>query len=168
MTDERAAVTVVDYSDAHREEMLELALRSWAPVFGQLRDAVPRFVYDNFWPDGWETRQRTELAQVVDGAPELVDVAVLDGRVVGWVVTRLHPEDSMGEVHVIVVDPEVQRQGIASVLLDRSHQRIREAGMRMVMVETGDDPGHAPARAVYRANGYKRWPVARYFQDLTG
>ena len=74
----------------------------------------------------------------------------------------------MGEVHVIVVDPEVQRQGIASVLLDRSHQRIREAGMRMVMVETGDDPGHAPARAVYRANGYKRWPVARYFKDLTG
>ncbi|MGO1417549.1 MAG: GNAT family N-acetyltransferase [Candidatus Corynebacterium faecigallinarum] len=73
-----------------------------------------------------------------------------------------------GEVHVIVVDPEVQRQGIASVLLDRSHQRIREAGMRMVMVETGDDPGHAPARSVYRANGYKRWPVARYFKDLTG
>lgn len=166
MTDERAAVTVVDYSDAHRVEMLELASRSWAPVFGQLRDAVPRFVYDSFWPDG---------GPAADGpcagggrGPELVDVAVLDGRVVGWVVTRLHPEDSMGEVHVIVVDPEVQRQGIASVLLDRSHQRIREAGMRMVMVETGDDPGHAPARAVYRANGYKRWPVARYFKDLTG
>ncbi|HIW90790.1 MAG TPA: GNAT family N-acetyltransferase [Candidatus Corynebacterium avicola] len=160
-------MTVVDYEPTHREEMLELALRSWAPVFEELRGAVPRFVYDNFWPEGWETRQREDLAQVVDEAPELVDVAILDGLVVGWVVTRIHAEDSMGEVHVIVVDPEVQRQGIASVLLERSHQRIRDAGMRMVMVETGDDPGHGPARAVYEANGYRRWPVARYFKDLT-
>ena len=54
MTDERAAVTVVDYSDAHREEMLELALRSWAPVFGQLRDTAIRFARyfgnsEEFW-----------------------------------------------------------------------------------------------------------------------
>jgi hypothetical protein len=39
--------------------------------------------------------------------------------------------------------------------------------MRMVMVETGDDPGHMPARRAYEAVGFERWPVARYFKDLS-
>jgi hypothetical protein len=33
-------------------------------------------------------------------------------------------------------------------------------------VETGDDPGHAPARAAYERTGFERWPVARYFREL--
>lgn len=36
----------------------------------------------------------------------------------------------------------------------------------MVMVETGGDRGHVPARATYEAEGFVRWPVARYFKDL--
>lgn len=36
------------------------------------------------------------------------------------------------------------------------------------MVETGDDPGHAPARSAYEAQGFERRPVARYLEDLTG
>jgi hypothetical protein len=38
--------------------------------------------------------------------------------------------------------------------------------MTMVMVETGGDPGHAPARGAYEAAGFERWPVARYFKAL--
>jgi len=38
--------------------------------------------------------------------------------------------------------------------------------MTMMMVETGGDPGHAPARHTYEAAGYQRWPVARYFKNL--
>src|SRR5699024_4836768 len=54
----------------------------------------------------------------------------------------------------------------AGALLDHAQARAREAGMRMVMVETGDDPGHEPARRLYESAGYQRWPVARYFADL--
>ena len=39
--------------------------------------------------------------------------------------------------------------------------------MRMVMVETGDDPGHVPARNDYEAAGFEPWPVARYFKNLS-
>lgn len=72
----------------------------------------------------------------------------------------------MGEIYVLAVDPDYQRRGIASTLMEHSYQRSREAGMNMVMVETGDDSGHAPARAVYEAAGFQRWPVARYFKNL--
>lgn len=52
------------------------------------------------------------------------------------------------------------------MLLDRAYARVNDAGLRMVMVERGDDPGHASARLTYEAAGFERWLVARYFTDL--
>jgi acetyltransferase, GNAT family len=43
---------------------------------------------------------------------------------------------------------------------------IQASGMDMVMVETGGDPGHQPARDAYESAGFERWPVARYFKKL--
>ena len=34
------------------------------------------------------------------------------------------------------------------------------------VVETGGDPGHAPARAAYEAAGFTLLPIARYFRVL--
>jgi hypothetical protein len=36
--------------------------------------------------------------------------------------------------------------------------------MTTVMVETGGDPGHAPARRTYESAGFRPFPVARYFK----
>lgn len=72
----------------------------------------------------------------------------------------------MGEVDVPAVDPRYQRHGVGRALLEHSFARSRHAGMAMVMVETGDDGGHAPARLAYEAMGFECWPVARYFKDL--
>ena len=73
----------------------------------------------------------------------------------------------MGQVYVLAVDPEGQRQGVGWALLDHSIDRSRIAGMVMGVVETGDDPGRASTRQVYKANGFARWPVDRYSRDLT-
>lgn len=162
----RGDLRIEPYRPAHRSAALDLAIRAWTPVFARLRGAVPRFVYDNFWREGWQARQRDDLARLLDDTPEDVDVAVVDGAVIGWVCTRIHAEDSMGEVHAIVVDPDHQGRGAGRALMDHAQARAREAGMRMVMVETGDDPGHEPARRLYESAGYQRWPVARYFADL--
>lgn len=167
-----AGLVVRPYRDSDRTETLELSLRSWQPVFNQLIQSVPRFVYDSFYPDGWAERQSADLAALLDSEPENIDVAEVAGRdfghtkVVGWVCTRLHPEDHMGEVYVVAVDPAFQRQGVGRALLDCADRRAVAAGMRMIMVETGDDPGHASSRASYESAGYQRWPVARYFKDL--
>ena len=159
-------VEIVAYRPEQRQALLDLSLRAWAPVFPLMEQDVPAFVYRSFYPEGWRQRQAADLAEVLDGEPDGVDVAVLDGRPVGWVCTRLHPEDRMGEVYIVVVDPDYQRRGIGRALMNHSTERSRAAGMAMVMVETGGDPGHAPARATYEGLGFQRWPVARYFKDL--
>lgn len=157
---------IVSFDPAHRKALLDLSIRAWDPVFPRVMEAVPRFVYESFYPHGWRQRQYDDLATTLDEEPDNIDVAIHESAPVGWVCTRLHPEDRMGEVYVLVVDPEHQRRGVGQALLEHSFRRIRAAGMGMVMVETGDDLGHAPARAIYESIGFERWPVARYFKDL--
>lgn len=157
---------VVAYDEAHRDALLDLSIRAWAPVFPSMKRDVPEFVYDTFYPQGWEARQRSDLATVLREEPENVDVALKGDLPVGWVCTRLRPDDSMAEIYVIAVDPEYQRHGIGRLLMERSYSRARKAGLGMVMVETGGDAGHTPARELYESDGFLQWPVARYFKNL--
>lgn len=158
--------SIVAYRDEYRDQIIELSIRAWTPVFPLTEADVPAFVYDAFYPDGWEVRQRADIETILNDEPDSVDVAVVNGVPVGWVCTRIHPEDSMGEIYVLAVDPDRQRAGVARMLMARSYERAAAAGARLIMVETGDDRGHAPARAAYEADGFVRWPVARYFKDL--
>ena len=72
----------------------------------------------------------------------------------------------VGEIYILAVDPAYQRQGVATTLMQFAMGKMREAGMAIVMVETGDDPGHSSSRATYENAGFDRWPVARYFRKL--
>lgn len=158
--------TVSAYRPDHRRAIVELSERAWTPVFTHLRRSVPPYVYDAFYPQGWWTRQRQDIEDVLDDNPDDTFVALAGERVCGWVSVRLHPEDSMGEIYILAVDPECQGYGIATSLMAAAHDRMRAAGMSIAMVETGDDAGHRPSRAAYESVGYERWPVARYFRDL--
>jgi GNAT superfamily N-acetyltransferase len=93
-------------------------------------------------------------------------VADADGAVCGFVAARLDHEASMGEIYLIAVDPEHQRLGIGSALTSVALDWVKQNGMAAAMVETGGDPGHAPARAVYEKAGFVQLPVARYFKKL--
>ena len=150
----------------HDPQVLALSLRAWAPVFNKLRSAVQPYVYKAFYPDGWRVRQTGDIDSFLQAERQNAWVAVEATSVVGWVGIRLHPEDRMGEIYIVAVDPDYQRRGIGSALVDHAIRKIREAGMEIAMVETGDDPGHAPSRATYQRAGFERWPVARYFRKL--
>jgi ribosomal protein S18 acetylase RimI-like enzyme len=160
------AVRIISYQVSHRQAVLDLSMLAWTPVFPQMQAAVPNYVFSAFYPKGWKARQIAELGAFLDEEGERAVVAVDGDDVLGWVGIRLHPEDSMGEIYVIAVHPAVQRRGVAAALLDHGFAQIKAAGMTMVMVETGDDPGHAASRATYERAGFERWPVARYFKKL--
>jgi GNAT superfamily N-acetyltransferase len=64
------------------------------------------------------------------------------------------------------VDPDFQRRGIAARLTAHALAWFKQAGMSIAMVETGGDPGHAPARRAYESSGFRLVPVARYFRPV--
>ena len=72
----------------------------------------------------------------------------------------------MGEIYILAVEPDQQRRGVASRLIEHAISQMRRASVAIVMVETGDDPGHTPSRATYERAGFQRWPVARYFREI--
>lgn len=67
---------------------------------------------------------------------------------------------------MIAVDPGFQRRGVATALTRHSLAWLRQAGMTTAMVETGGDPGDAPARRAYESLGFRPLPVVRYFRKL--
>jgi GNAT superfamily N-acetyltransferase len=157
---------LIPYAKEWRGRVVDLAIRAWAPVLHKTRDEVPGFVFDAFYPQGWQARQEADVTAMLDGAPETVWLAVEHEELVGFLGLRLHPEDRMGEIHILAVAPERQRQGVGRMLTNFAETYFRERGMRIVMVETVADSGHEPARRAYESSGYQRWPVARYFKPL--
>jgi ribosomal protein S18 acetylase RimI-like enzyme len=153
------------YEIQHREPVVHLSLRAWAPVFESLQRAMDSEVYAAFFPD-WRMIQQRAVEQVCEDEQTMVWVALAGALPVGFVALRLHQEDQMGEVYMLAVDPEVQGQGVGSALTSFALDRMREAGMVVAMVETGGDPGHAPARRTYERQGFRLFPVARYFKKL--
>ena len=161
-----SGIEIIPFGPEHEEAVLDLTLRAWTPVFAKTQSEVPRFVYDAFYPDGWARRQRADVAALLDTEPENFWLAVIGQELAGFVGIRIHPQDRMGEIHIIAVSPAHQRKGIGRHLLQFAEAHIRATGMKMIMVETVGDTGHEPARRVYEAFGFEPWPVARYFKPL--
>lgn len=157
-------MTIRPYRPADSEAVVRLALRAWEPVFASIRDALDSAVYEAFYPNGWRSHQRSDVEAAL--AEQDVWVAEHDGAVVGFVSVVLHPDDGVGEVHMIAVDPDHQQGGIGAALTDHAVEWMWEAGVKLAMIETGADPGHGPARRLYERSGFGLWPVARYFKAL--
>jgi ribosomal protein S18 acetylase RimI-like enzyme len=157
---------IIPYRPEFRDRVVELAVSAWTPVFAKTRNEVPCFVYEAFYPQGWEARQTIEVDSLLSNEPENIWLAIQGTELVGFVGVRIHRQDQMGEIYIVAVSPDRQRQGIGRKLMEFAEQHIRASGMKMIMVETIGDAGHEPARRAYEAFGFERWPVARYFKPL--
>jgi GNAT superfamily N-acetyltransferase len=153
------------YDPRHLNAVVRLSLRAWTPVFESIEKALDPDVYREFYPD-WRVSQEKAVAEVCGAADMTVWVALDGGSSVGFVAVRLHAADRMGEIYMIAVDPDHQRRGVARALTEAALEWMKRAGMSIAMVETGGDPGHAPARRAYENLGFRLFPVARYFKKL--
>ncbi len=153
------------FREPDREAVIALALRAWEPVHASLRRVLGEEVYPALVPD-WRRSQHDEVAGSVDADDQRVWVAEDDGAVAGFATARMLPEDDMGEIHLLAVDPEHQGRGVGTALTGAATDWIREQGAAVAMVETGGDDGHAPARAAYERAGYTALPIVRYFRKL--
>jgi ribosomal protein S18 acetylase RimI-like enzyme len=96
-----------------------------------------------------------EVASTNPGGPlDLSCVAEVNGRVIGFIWGRLAfagiPVDEVGIIHMIIVDPDYQKRGIAAKLVDALAKRCKERGVKTV-------------RAVIDE---RHWELQNYFQKL--
>lgn len=153
------------YVPSDREAVVELSLRAWEPVFGSIRESLDATLYRHFFPD-WREAQQKSVEETIGDANMHVWVADENGVLAGFTAVAIRSPE-MGEIYMIAVDPAFQGRGVGGALTQTACTWIREQGVPVAMVETGADPGHAPARRTYERAGFSQWPAARYFKLLT-
>ncbi len=88
-------------------------------------------------------------------------VAVDGEAVIGFVLTYPRPMDEesadvtpdTSQLSFIAVDPNYQRQGIASALINRAVEQAQKAGMRWMSLWT-DEKNNEGARSLYEKKGF--------------
>ncbi|PLZ85789.1 GNAT family N-acetyltransferase [Fischerella muscicola] len=154
------------YDKSQLDAIKSLSLRAWAPVFDSIQKVMDFEVYHSFYPNDWCVSQLHAVEEVCAAEDTKVWVAIDSDSTVGFVAVKLHSQSSLGEIYMIAVDPDYQRRGIGSALIEFALDWMKAAGMSVAMVETGGDPGHAPARCTYEKLGFRLFPTARYFKKL--
>ena len=155
------------FEDRDTEAVVGLSLRAWAPAFASLEQTLGSEIFRRQHPD-WREDQRRAVEEVCATKKGRVWVAEAGvGAVAGFVAVELdNPERGMGEICMLGVDPDHQGGGLGTALTEFALDRLKDAGMRVAMVETGGDPGHAAARRTYEKAGCTLLPIARYFKNL--
>lgn len=107
-------MVIEPYDDSKLDAIIRLSPRAWEPVFESLQDAVGPAVYRAFYHDDWRAAKRQAVESVCSDEDMHVWVAAEQSRTAGFVALKLHPEDRMGEIYMIAVDPDFQRRGSES------------------------------------------------------
>jgi GNAT superfamily N-acetyltransferase len=154
------------FEEEDLEAVVEFSLRAWEPVFASIRSVLGDEVFLRLHPE-WQKSQAEAVRSSCTNPDRDVFVAVADDRPVAFVAVALNAfHERMGVIDIIGVDPDYQRRGISKRLTEIATEHMRGRGMDIAVVETGGDPGHAPARAAYESAGFTLLPIGRYFRLL--
>ena len=153
------------YFDEDLEDIVNLSLLAWEPVFVSFRQILGPKIFPILYPD-WRRAQQEGVETTCNNKENAsVLVAEVDGVVVGFVAYVMH-EDGSAEVVLLAVHPEYQNSGIGTELNKVALQEMKARGVKLAVVGTGGDESHAPARRSYEKAGYTGLPLVRYYKDL--
>jgi ribosomal protein S18 acetylase RimI-like enzyme len=154
------------FEDGDLDPIVQLSLLAWEPVFTAWEEILGSELYPIAIYEDWRASQAEGVTQVCQDAKISTWVAEVDGQPVGFVSYQLDDDKQTGEVYMLAVHPAYQNDGIGTELNLFALDKFREAGMKLAVVGTGGDPGHAPARRSYEKAGYTGLPLMRYYQAL--
>ncbi len=159
-------VPIRPFQDSDLNDIAQLSILAWEPVFvAWERILGPKLYPIAIYPD-WRKSQQEAVIKVCQNEKNTTWVAEAAGKVIGFVAYALNTSTETGEVMMLAVHPDYQNQGIGTELNIFALQKMRESGMKLAVVGTGGDEGHAPARKSYEKAGYTALPLVRYYKAL--
>jgi ribosomal protein S18 acetylase RimI-like enzyme len=113
----------------------------------------------------WAWRKRRHIDVDCDAQPEGILVAEENGRIVGYITSRLDPATKVGWIPNMAVEPDYQGRGVGRQLIEAALDLFRRHGMKYAKIETLDQ--NPVGQHLYPSCGFKE--VARqvhYFREL--
>jgi ribosomal protein S18 acetylase RimI-like enzyme len=84
----------------------------------------------------WRWRKARHIEEDLEANPAGVFVAEEDGRILGYITTRLEREAGKGRIPNLAVIPEARGQGVGRQLIEHALDYFRAEGMSFAMIET--------------------------------
>jgi ribosomal protein S18 acetylase RimI-like enzyme len=84
----------------------------------------------------WKERKAHDLALDAQVYPEGIFVAEEEGRLVGYITTRVDRFTQIGRIPNLAVDAAYRNRGIASALIQRALDYFEAEGLAMAKIET--------------------------------
>lgn len=156
--------TIRSFTSDDTDAIVDFSLRAWEPVFDSMANVVGPELFVHLFTADWRQYQAADIRRALSTYD--VSVAEVGNSVAGFVAIALPEGEGHGEIYMIAVDPDHQAKGVGSALTRYAVEQIRAAGRKLVVVETGGDPGHAPARSTYENAGFVSLPAERYYLAL--
>lgn len=120
------------------DEIVELSLRAWAPVFASVGEVLGEELHTLLHGTDWREHQARDVRATLGDAAKRAWVAEDEGRVVGFAAAAVVDEARLiGELAMVAVDPAAQRRGIGSSLTERATAWLQEQGMCVAVIGTG-------------------------------
>ena len=132
-------ITIRKAENADARRLAEIAYSAWVSGIYPLLTPVP----------GMRDAERYRLTQVVAETLNRIIVAEVDGIVVGWCSRSAR----RAYIPYLFVMPELQRNGLGSMLLRRMESMLELGGAERVYLETPAD--NVPAVRFYEKQGYR-------------
>ncbi len=143
------------------DAIVELSLLAWEPVFASMSGIVGPAISRQLFTDDWRRYQEDDVRRAC--RTYQVWVAEDDDEVAGFTAVHLPDAEPHGEIYMLAVHPAHQGRGIGLKLTQFAAEQMRAAGRQLAIVNTGGDPGHAPARGTYERAGFISLPQAQYY-----
>ena len=154
------------FNNSDLNDIVQLSLLAWEPVFTAWEQILgPKLYPIAIYPD-WRKSQKEVVEKICSDEKITTWVAEVAGKVVGFVAYELDDNNKIGEIQLLAVHPDYQNDGIGTELNTFALQKLKDGGMKLAVVGTGGDEGHAPARRSYEKAGYTALPLVRYYKDL--
>jgi ribosomal protein S18 acetylase RimI-like enzyme len=147
--------------------LLDLTIETFRPLFeGYVH---PLYGDDLFrlHHGQWEQDYRDELPTLHDpAAGRWVAVAETDSALAGFVAWRIREQPDHGLIALLAVSAAYRRQRWGHRLCAHALADLKQRGVQVVELSTGQDAFHAPARTLYASLGFTEVGIAGYIQKI--
>jgi ribosomal protein S18 acetylase RimI-like enzyme len=154
-------VVIRPASPDDEDAIVALSLAAWEPVFASMAEIVGSKLFSQLFTSDWRRYQENDVRRACHTYQ--VSVAESEGEVIGFTAVDLPKGEEHGEIYMLAVRPGHQGEGVGLALTHFAVEQMRAAGRHLAIVNTGGDPGHAPARATYEQAGFVSLPQRQYY-----
>jgi len=155
------------YADSDLPRLIDLTIETFGPFYEDgFRPVVGETIFQN-QHGSWREDYRMQVPTLHDPASgKLVAVAEDTSSVVGYVAWNFDVPHKNGSIEILAVAAGHRRHGLGTRLSEHAFADLRQRGIEVVVIGTGGDAFHAPARALYDSLGCTPYPVTVYYRRL--